>query len=183
MLNFDVITNGEATTECQSMIDSLTIDLGPQLTDTNLSILKCYSAHSDHANTADKASTLFGEAKTQSWEGVSDQQKAEMTVHDQKVAAVFKKRHCGQHLVNILSANYIGSKKKADDDEAHPDKSQMTHGLIEYSVLARLCAADILSRHIDIAAGRRGLRVPQSRIHLVRWGFQKMRVYYYRLIY
>ncbi len=77
VLNFDVIANEQATTECQSMLDAqlaLAVDLGSELT-SDLSILKCYSSHSDHANAADKTSTLFGEAKQKSWEGISEHDK------------------------------------------------------------------------------------------------------------
>ncbi len=71
VLNFDVIANGRATTECQSMLDALAVDLGSELT-SDLSFFKCYSSHSDHANAADKTSTLFGEAEQKSWEGISE---------------------------------------------------------------------------------------------------------------
>jgi hypothetical protein len=180
VLNFDVIANGQATTECQSMLDALAVDLGSELT-SDLSILKCYSSHSDHANAADKTSTLFGEAKQKSWEGISEHDKTEMNAHDLKIATVFKKRHCGQHLVNILSSSYIGSHLKSGNDDAHPDKSQMTHGRVEYSVLARLCAAHIIGRHVDISAGRRALQLsPHSSIDLLRWGFQRMQAHWHK---
>ena len=50
VLDLDVLTDGKADTEFQSMVESLAIDLGPELI-SKLSMLHNVSIITDHANT------------------------------------------------------------------------------------------------------------------------------------
>ena len=50
VLDLDVLTDGKADTEFQSMVESLAIDLGPGLI-SKLSMLHNVSIITDHANT------------------------------------------------------------------------------------------------------------------------------------
>jgi len=61
-LDFAVIEDSTAETECNAMLKALELELGTELT-AKLSILNCYSGHTDHANGAMAASELFGEKK------------------------------------------------------------------------------------------------------------------------
>jgi hypothetical protein len=208
-LNFDVIQNGKAETECQSQIDALELDLGQDLV-AQVSMLTCYSGHTDHANTADAANRMFGEEKMRRWDAVTAEVKAGMSPTAIKVASTYKKRHCGQHLVNIMSSNYIGARFTPKHECSNPDKHQMTHGKVEYVVLSRFCAADILWRHFDIARGRQAAQAqtnaaeasPRDVLHGVKfnwhlaggnrefdnhdafalksWGFQRMKSHWHK---
>ncbi len=61
-LAFAVIEDSTTETECNAMVKALQLELGTELT-AKLSILNCYSDHTDHANRAMAASGLFGEKK------------------------------------------------------------------------------------------------------------------------
>ncbi len=96
---------------------------------------------------------LFGEEKQKVWGEISIEEKMLLSAQDKKIAAEFHIRNCQTHLVNILSQNYVGGRMHCEQARQNPDKLAATHGKVEYYVQSRMCAADILRRHIDLAAG------------------------------
>jgi hypothetical protein len=77
----------------------------------------------------------------------------QLSAQDKNIAAEFNVRNFQTHLVNILSQNQVGGQIQCEQAGENPDKLAATHGKVEFYVQSRLCAVDILSRHIDLAAG------------------------------
>jgi hypothetical protein len=177
-LDFAVIEDSTAETECNAMLKALELELGTELT-AKLSILNCYSGHTDHANGAMAASELFGEKKKEMWEAVTVDEKAMMSKDQIAIASTYKKRGCAQHAVNVAASHYIGTRFTPENANSHPDKHQITHGKVEFAVLARFCGADVLLRHMDVARGRAVVcgNVVIHRIALTAWGFQKLQAH------
>jgi hypothetical protein len=152
VLDFDIIRDGTAETEMRSMVSALEIALPGGLHE-KADILHAVSGTTDHADAATKSMVLFGEEKQKIWGDLSSEEKMQLSAQDKKIAAEFNVRNCQTHLVNILSQNYVGGRIRCEQAGDNPDKLAATHGKVEYYVQSRLCAADILRRHIDLAAG------------------------------
>lgn len=100
-----------------------------------------------------------------------------------KKAKTMNVRKCGQHLINILSSNYLGPKLAHKDKDVNPDAKAMTHGARESIILFRLCAVDILNRHFDIWEGRMAAKHGEharSDVELLKWGFQRLSHHWHR---
>jgi len=102
VFNLDVIKDGKAETEVQSMVEALKLDLGGGVVE-EVDILKVASGTSDHASSADRCIQLFGEEKEAAWLRLTEAQKAGLSDFQKKVAASYKKRKCQTHLGNIPS--------------------------------------------------------------------------------
>jgi hypothetical protein len=153
VLDLDVLTGGKADTEFQSMVKSLEIDLGPRLI-AKLPMLTCASVITDHANTAHLGAEMWVKEKQDRWELVPAGEKAKTTPAATKLAEKCNIRKCGQHLINVLSSNYLGTKQKPRFKDGNPDEMAMTHGKREFTVLSRLCGVGVLGRHFEVAEGR-----------------------------
>ena len=152
IFNFDVIKDGTAETEMQSMLEALEINFSGVT--EKVSILKAISGTTDHATVAQQSMELLQGAKEREWNMLSDVEKQVMSDHEKKLATTFKIRNCQSHFANVLTSNYCGGRYLPDRQGQHPDKALVTHGKVEFYVQSRLCAASILIRHLEIAAGR-----------------------------
>jgi len=101
VFNLDVIKDGKAETEVQSMVEALKLDLGGGVVE-EVDILKVASGTSDHASSADRCIQLFGEEKEAAGLRLTEAQKARLSDFEKKVAPSYKKRKCQTHLGNIL---------------------------------------------------------------------------------
>ena len=153
ILDLDIMRDGAAETEMRSMVAALKISFASGLQE-EANILRAVSGTTDHADAATKSMVLFGHEKQKVLDNMSNDMKARLSPWDLKVVGEFKVRNCQTHLVNILSQNYVGGRHKPECTDQNPDKLAVTHGKAEFYIQSRLCAADILRRHIELAVGK-----------------------------
>ena len=110
------------------------VDLGPRLI-AKLFMLTCAYVITDHTSTVHLGAEMWAMEKQGQWGLVPEEGKARMTPAAKKLVEKCNIRKCGQHLINILSSNYLGTKQKPHFKDGNPDEMAMTHGKREFTVL------------------------------------------------
>jgi hypothetical protein len=125
IFNFDIIKDGTAETEIQSMLKVLEINFSGVT--EKVSILKAVSGTTDHATVAQQSMELLQGAKEIEWNKLPHVEKQVMSDHEKNVATTFKIRNCQSHFTNVLTSNYCGGRYLPDIAGQHPDKALVTH--------------------------------------------------------
>ena len=109
----------------------------------------------DSAPTAMASSNHFGNGKRRAIEAMPAHVLQELTAEECDVAnQPLKKRRCQNHVHSFLCTHFIGQsvgKKKQAREKS--DNEKASHGQVEYKILTRFMAADVLSDHFALVGG------------------------------